>query len=94
MERSASVFGIDRNGGDDPICHPFDSFHMTVPFPRVLAIGNDEFIDRKMLIGAVPVDNRILMKIASDFAFLLGKDGFPKFFNIHVHHFHSGLGLS
>jgi hypothetical protein len=51
------------NSNNQIIGNHFYPFHMTMPFSRILAVGHDKLVHRKLLIGVVPVNDRARRKI-------------------------------
>jgi len=51
------------NSNNQILGNHFYPFHLAMPFSRILAVGNGKLVHRKLLIGVVPVNDRIRQKI-------------------------------
>ena len=58
-------------------------FHFSSPFAGVFTVCPDKFLNRKMLIGVVPVYKGCWVEIGTDRLRILPKDSILKFINIH-----------
>ena len=84
MERTTPVRRVDPCDGDDQIPKLFDSLNLTIPQSRILTICHNVFLNRKLFVCSVPVDNGIGMKEIVKRLGILGKDCLPKCLNVHT----------
>ena len=84
MKRNTFIFRIDLCNSNNQIIYHFYPLNNSIPFPRVLTICNNILIYCKMFISTMPIYIDIFMKVFSDFLLILGQNGFPKLFYIHV----------
>lgn len=84
MTGKASIPGAHICHCDDQVTKAFHPFHRSFPIPWVFAVGDQKFINRETLIGAMPSHAGILVKILSDFFCILVQYSFPKGIYIHA----------
>ena len=83
MERSGTIFRIYPCCGDDHIIRRNDLFNLAVPLAGILAVGSYEFLDREMLVGAMPIHIGIGMEKFSYFVCPLCENIRPKLLYVH-----------
>ena len=60
------VFGPDADDGDDQIAQKIQSLNFSGPAAGLFAVGADEFLCGKVLIGVVPVDVSVRKKVCPE----------------------------
>ena len=78
MERCGAILWIYPCCGDNHIVRRDDLFNLAVPIARILAVGSYKFLNRKMLIGAMPIHMGIGAEIFSYLVCSLRENGRPK----------------
>lgn len=66
MAGNSSVLTAHMGSGYDIGISNYDLLYLAVPFSGVFAVGPDELFHIKMLVGIVPIDPGIGMKVFTD----------------------------
>ena len=65
VERSGAILGIYPCCGDNHIVRRDDLFDLAIPISGILAVGSYKFLNRELLIGAMPIHIGIGVEIFS-----------------------------
>ena len=65
MERSGAILRMYPCCGDNHIVRRDDLFDLAIPITGIVAVGSYKFLDREMLVGAMPIHIGIGVEIFS-----------------------------
>ena len=83
MERSRAILRIYSCCGDNHIVRRDDLFNLAVPIAGILAVGSYKFLDREMLVRAMPIHISIGVEIFSYLVCSLCENVRPKLLYVH-----------
>ena len=85
MEIYTSICGINFCYRDKQIAYHFNSFNCSIPITRIFTVCDNELIDRKVLVGTMPIHIRIFVKEVSNCVLILSQHSLNKTAYIHNH---------
>lgn len=83
MKIYTSILGINSCYRNKQIACHFNSFNCSVPVTWIFTVRDNELIDRKVLVGTMPIHIRIFVKEVSDRVLILSQHRLNKTAYIH-----------
>lgn len=83
VNRSGAILRVYPCCGDNHIVRRDDLFNLAIPIAGIFTVGSYKFLDREMLVGAMPIHISIGVEIFSYLVCSLCENVRPKLFYVH-----------